>query len=179
MKEGHCPSSHYLSQQRQLALHTGKSLTVPGSASQELSKAPNSPFHQRKRNTLTTKLNKLREQACAFYHKTQQKSSVLHRNHGRRLTELSAKDRASVRSLRWKSSLLHFMPKATPSLFPHHPSPHTHHPWLIWRLRDINPTLSAPSTKPRPMQSTFCPIARYSCCSPASRKGSANLRQVC
>lgn len=40
VKEGHCPSPHSLSQERQLALHTGKSLAVPGTASQELSKAP-------------------------------------------------------------------------------------------------------------------------------------------
>lgn len=66
VKEGHCPSSHSLSQERQLALHTGKSLAVPGTASQELSTAPDSSFRWRKRNTPTTKPNNLREQACAF-----------------------------------------------------------------------------------------------------------------
>lgn len=78
------------------------------------------------------------------YHKAQQKSSVLHRNHGRRSTELGAKDQSIFRSLHWKLQALLsplFTPKATRSLSLHHPFRHTHHPWVIWRWRAMSSTL--------------------------------------
>lgn len=80
------------------------------------------------------------------------KSSVLHRKHGRRSTELSAKDQGFVRSLHRKLQELLaplFTPRGTPSLFPHHPS------LVIWRFRAINPTLSAPSSKPKVPSALF------------------------
>lgn len=108
-----------------LLLHTGKSLTVPGSASQELSKAPNSSFHWRKRNTPTTKLN-LREQACVFIIKHNKRAQYCTETMegGPQSLVLKIKVLVGLCTGSYKSSLLHFSHQG-PQQFPHHPSPYT------------------------------------------------------
>lgn len=106
VKEGHCPSSHSLSQQRQLALHSGKSHSAwhcqPG--------AFKDTKIWRKRNMPTTKLYNLREQAYALIvkHKERTQYCTETMGGGPQSLVLKLKVLSGHCTGSYKSSFLHF-----------------------------------------------------------------------